>query len=167
MTEIGKIVTTRGLKGELKVLPYTNIYNMFDELENIYINGECYTVEYVKHIKNCVAVKLEGINSPEDAAKYIHKTVSINNEDLMPLEEDEYYIGDLRGISVINYDTEETVGTLKDVLLTGGNDVLDIEATDGKQILVPMVHEFVKRVDLENRHIKIHFIDGMLDGDRI
>ena len=165
MTEIGKIVTTRGLKGELKILPYTNIDDMFDDLENVYINGESYEIEYVKHIKNCVSLKLGGINSPEDAAKYIHKIVSVDNADLKPLEENEYYIGDLRGISVINHDTGEHVGTLKDVLITGGNDVLDIETEDGRQVLVPMVHEFVKNIDVESGRMEIHFIDGMLNGD--
>lgn len=165
MTEIGKIVTTRGLKGELKILPYTNVNNMFDDLEKIYINDKAYTIEYVKHIKNCVAIKLEGINSPEEASKYIHKILSIEDEDLMPLEENEYYIGDLRGISVINHDTGECVGTLKDVIITGGNDVIDIETPESKQILVPMVHEFVKKVDVENRFIEIHFIDGMLNEE--
>lgn len=165
MTEIGKIVTTRGLKGELKILPYTNIYDMFDDLESVYINGESFDVEYVKHIKNCVSLKLNGIDSPEDAAKYIHKIVSIDDEDLKPLEENEYYIGDLRGIYVVNYDTGEQVGTLKDVLITGGNDVLDIETEDGRQVLVPMVREFVKNIDIEKRSMEIHFIDGMLNAE--
>lgn len=165
MTEIGKIVTTRGLKGELKILPYTNIYDMFDDLESVYINGKSFDVEYVKHIKNCVSLKLNGIDSPEDAAKYIHKIVSIDDEDLKPLEENEYYIGDLRGISVVNHDTGEQVGTLKDVLITGGNDVLDIETADGRQVLVPMVREFVKNVDIEKRSMEIHFIDGMLNAE--
>ena len=165
MTEIGKIVTTRGLKGELKILPYTNIYDMFDDLESVYINGESFDVEYVKHIKNCVSLKLSGIDSPEDAAKYIHKIVSIDDEDLKPLEENEYYIGDLRGIYVVNHDTGEQVGTLKDVLITGGNDVLDIETEDGRQVLVPMIREFVKNIDIEKRSMEIHFIDGMLNAE--
>lgn len=165
MIEIGKIVTTRGLKGELKILPFTNVDDAFDDLEHIYINGECFKTEFVKHIKNCVSIKVEGINSPEDAAKYIHKIISIDDADLKPLEENEYYIGDLRGLSVINYDTDEPVGVLKDVLITGGNDVLDIETPNAKQVLVPMVREFVKKIDISEKIIEIRFIDGMLNGD--
>lgn len=165
MIEMGKIVATRGLKGELKILPYTNINNMFDDLEKICIDNNMYKIEYVKHIKNCVSLKLNEINSVEEATKYIHKTVKIEDKDLMPLEENEYYIGDLRGISVIDYDTGNTVGIVKDVIITGGNDVLDIETKASKQVLVPMVREFVKKVNVEEKYLKIHFIDGMLNGD--
>ena len=141
------------------------VYNSFEQMHFWRKKGGMSMFLSEKHIKNCVSLKLGGINSPEDAAKYIHKIVSVDDADLKPLEENEYYIGDLRGISVINHDTGEHVGTLKDVLITGGNDVLDIETEDGRQVLVPMVHEFVKNIDIESGRMEIHFIDGMLNGD--
>ena len=107
MTEIGKIVTTRGIKGEVKILPFTNVSDMFDGLDYVYIDGEKYDIESVKHVKNCVALKLSGIENPETAATYVGKKVKIDDADLKPLDEDEYYIKDLVGVEIINYDTEE------------------------------------------------------------
>ena len=163
MTEIGKIVTTRGIRGEVKILPFTNVNDMFDGLDYVYIEGKKYDIESVKHVKTCVALKLSGIETPEDAATYVGKKVKIDDADLKPLAEDEYYIKDLVGAEITNFDTDETDGVLRDVILTGGNDVLDILSEDKKQILVPLVKEFVKNIDIKNKQLSIHFIEGMLE----
>ena len=102
--EIGQIVNTFGIKGEVKVVPFTDDIRRFDELEKVYvkIKGESkqYQIENVKYHKNMVLLKFKGIDKIEEAEKLRNAFLEIDREDAIPLEEGTYFIADLIGLKV-------------------------------------------------------------------
>ena len=102
--EIGQIVNTFGIKGEVKVVPFTDDINRFDDLKEVYIKSKkeekLYQVEGARYHKNMVLLKLKGIENPEDAEKLRNSYLEIDREDAIPLEEGTYFIADLIGLDV-------------------------------------------------------------------
>ena len=163
--EVGQIVNTFGIKGEIKVVPFTDDIKRFDELKNVYVKtkkeSKQYKVENVKYHKNMVLIKLEGINSVEDAETLRNAFLEIDRKDAIPLEEGTYFIADLIGLEVY---TEEgkLLGKVDDIYNTGINDIYVIKDELGKQILLPGIKEVVKEVLLEQEKIIVHLIPGLI-----
>lgn len=158
-TCIGKIINTHGIKGELKIEPYTFDINRFSKLESIYV-GEDLEVFYIKKVRTNNFVYLvfkdnENINNVEHLkGRFIY----IDDDDRLELSEDQYYVSDLIGKEV--YDTSDNyIGILKDVLEYPANDIFLIESDDKKIYQIPAVKEFIKSVDSV---IKIKIIEGMI-----
>ena len=124
--EIGQIVNTNGLKGVVKVNPFTDDISKFEELKYIYIQLKSelkkVKIEQVRYNKNQVLLKLEGIDSIEEAEKYRNFYLKIEKKSQEELGEDTYYIVDLIGINVYS-ENDEYLGTIEDVFPTGSNDV--------------------------------------------
>lgn len=163
--EIGQIVNTNGLKGVLKVKPFTDDITKFERLKAIYIDFKgdlrAFKIERVWFHKQMVMLKLEGINSIEEAEKYRNCFIRIDREDEEELPEDVYYIQDL--IDCVVYTDENVIlGTLKDVFPTGSNDVYVVKAEDGKEILLPAIGDVIKDVDIQNKKITVHLLDGLI-----
>ena len=135
--EIGQIVNTNGLKGMVKVNPFTDDMMRFEELEDLYIqykgNLKKVKIEQVRYQKNQVLLKLEGINSIEEAENYRNCYLKIHRKDARNLEEDMYFIADLIGLEVYTKQNE-LLGKLDDVFSTGSNDVYVVKDQNGKQI---------------------------------
>ena len=114
--EIGQIVNTFGIKGMVKIKPFTDDINKFDKLKKIYIKKENtkkeYQIEEVKYHKQMVLMKLKGINTPEEADLLRGSYLIINREDEEPLEEGTYYIVDLLGSEVYT-DEDVLLGKLE------------------------------------------------------
>lgn len=163
--EIGQIVNTFGIKGMVKVKPFTDDINRFDRLENVYIKNNKgkkeYEIEEVKYHKNMVLIKFKGIENPEDAnlLRESYLLVDRNNEE--PLEEGTYYIVDLIGLDVYS-DEGVLLGTLKDIFNTGSNDIYEVKNELGKQILLPGIPDVIKEINLEERRITVHLIKGLI-----
>ena len=162
--EIGQIVNTFGIKGMVKVKPFTDDINRFDRLETIYI--ECkksrkeYEVEEVKYHKNMVLMKLKGINSIEEADLLRQSYLLVDREKEEPLEEGVYYIVDLLGLEVYT-DEGQLLGKVDDIFNTGSNDVYVVKDELGKQVLLPGIPDVLKDVDLEKGRITVHLIAGL------
>ena len=156
---IGKVVTTHGVRGDIKVYPHTNVENMFAKLKKVYIGEEERKILSVKYAKGCPVLNLDGTNTVEEAQLLIGKPVFANEEDLPNLEQDSYYLKDI--IGCIAVDEEKEIGKITDVIFTGANDVYQIETETGREMLVPAVKEFVLNVDIKNKKIKIRLIEGM------
>ncbi len=163
--EIGQIVNTNGLKGVVKVNPFTDDISKFEELKYIYIQLKSelkrVKIEQVRYNKNQVLLKLEGIDSIEEAEKYRNFYLKIEKKSQEELGEDTYYIVDLIGINVYS-DNDEYLGKIEDVFPTGSNDVYVVKDNLGKQILVPAIAEVVKEVDLKNKKMVIKIIPGLI-----
>ena len=163
--EIGQIVNTFGIKGMVKIKPFTDDINRFDKLEKVYIKNKDgkkeYQIQEVKYHKNMVLMKLEGIDTLEQADILRQSYLLVNREDEEPLEEGVYYIVDLVGLEVY---TDENVflGNVDDIFNTGSNDIYVIKDGKGKQILLPGIPEVLKNVDLENGKITVHLIPGLM-----
>lgn len=163
--EIGQIVNTNGLKGVVKVDPFTDDISKFEELKYIYIQLKSelkkVKIEQVRYNKNQVLLKLEGIDSIEEAEKYRNFYLKIEKKSQEELGEDTYYIVDLIGINVYS-ENDEYLGTIEDVFPTGSNDVYVVKDNLGKQILVPAIAEVVKEVELKNKKMVIKIIPGLI-----
>ncbi len=159
---VGKIVNTHGLKGEVKVIPLTDDPKRYNELEFVLIDGVKRNIEGCKYQKDRVIVKVEGINSIEEAEKYKNKYMEIPREYAVPLEEDTYYIADIIGCSV--YDTEgKNLGEVYDVIQTKNNDVYWIRKP--KELLIPVLLDIVMDIDVENKKIVIKPVGEWQDED--
>ena len=150
--KVGKIVNTQGLKGEVRVYPFTDDINRFDELDVFYLDKDFNTkwnVERVRYKGNLVIMKIKDIDSIEKA------------ERLRDLEEEEYFIADMIGLDVFTVDGEK-VGVLKEVLQYAANDVYVVKGEE-KEYLIPAIMKFVPTIDMNERKMIIDPIKGMLD----
>ncbi len=163
--EIGQIVNTNGLKGVVKVNPFTDDIGKFEDLKYVYIQLKNelkkVKIEQVRYNKNQVLLKLEGIDSIEEAEKYRNFYLKTEKESQEDLGEDTYYIVDLIGLDVYT-DKNEYLGKIEDVFPTGSNDVYVVKDNLGKQILIPAIADVVKEVDLKNKKMIINLIPGLI-----
>lgn len=163
--ELGQIVNTFGIKGMVKVKPFTENVEQFEELGKIYIKNKSgkkeYQIEEVKYHKGMVLIKFKGIENPEDAEFLRGSYVLIDRKDAKPLEEGTYYIVDLLGLEVYT-DEGVLLGNVDDIFNTGSNDVYVIKDGLGKQVLLPGIPDVIKNVDLENKRITVHIIPGLM-----
>jgi 16S rRNA processing protein RimM len=164
MFTIGKIVNTHGVKGEVRVLPTTDEPKRFSKLTQIEVFGrtqQTYEVEGVRYHKNFVLLKLKGVDTCDQAETLKNTQIKINRSESLPLASDEYYISDLYDLNV---ETEEgrSLGVLQDIIYTGSNDVYVVysEITQ-KEILIPAIKQCIKRVDLAERKMIVHLLEGL------
>ena len=163
--EIGQIINTFGIKGEVKVIPFTNDIRRFDELENIYVKtkkeSKLYKIESIKYHKNMVLIKLKSINTPEQAELLKNAYIEIDRNQAIQLKEGEYFIVDLIGLDVYT-DEGKLLGKVDDIYNTGANDIYVVKDELGKQILLPGIKEVIKNVDLDSEKITVHLIPGLI-----
>ena len=163
--EIGQIVNTFGIKGMVKVNPFTDNIKRFDKLKKVYIGSNKekkeIEIEEVKYHKNMVLIKFKGINNPDEANLLRNRYLYVDRDDEEPLEEGTYYIVDMLGLDVYT-DENELLGTLDDIYNTGSNDIYVVKNELGKQILLPAIKDVIKEVNLEEKKIIVHLIPGLI-----
>ncbi|MDE7206950.1 MAG: ribosome maturation factor RimM [Lachnospiraceae bacterium] len=166
LLQVGAITQTHGLRGEVKVFPTTDDAKRFKKLKEVILDtGKEKTVleiEGVKFFKQFVILKFKGFDDINDIERYKGKNLYVTRENAVKLKKDEYFIADLIGIKVYD-ENEEYLGVLKDVIVTGANDVYDIALEDGRSLLLPAIKQCVLAVDMEQRTMKVHILDGLLD----
>lgn len=162
--ELGQIVNVKGLKGEVKVNPFTENIDRFEELKTVLIKfkneNKEFEIEKVGYHKNQVILKFKGINTIEESEKLRNSYILINRNDLEPLEEGVYYITDLLGLEVYTEDGT-LLGKVDDIYNTGSNDIYVVKDDLGKQKLLPGIPEVLKNVDLEHGKIIVNLIEGL------
>lgn len=165
LIEIGQIVNTYGIKGFLKVVPYTDDITRFENLKSIYIEIKKdlkeFNIEEVKYSKNLVLLKLRDIDNINDAEIYKNCYIKITRENAIELSENSYFIVDLIGISVFT-DEDIELGKITDVYPTGANDIYVVKNEFGKQVLLPAISEVIKQVDINNKKMIVHLIEGLI-----
>ncbi|MTI79868.1 MAG: ribosome maturation factor RimM [Firmicutes bacterium] len=164
--DIGKIVNTQGIKGEVRILPLTDSPERFDELDavNILLNGDrfAYHLERWRKHKQFVVVKFKEVPDIDAAEKLKGSTVQIPREQLKSLPENSYYIFEIIGLDVID-ENGKSLGKVKNVLETGANDIYVVKPPQGKDILVPALKHVVKEIDMENNQMVVELPEGLLD----
>ena len=163
--EIGQIVNTFGIKGMVKVNPFTDDIKRFDKLKTIYIENKKgrkeYEIEEVKYHKGMVLIKLKGVETPEEADLLRQSYLLVDREKEEPLEEGIYYIVDLLGLEVYT-DDGKLLGKVQDIFNTGSNDIYVVKDELGKQVLLPGIPDVIKEVNLEDKRIIVHLIKGLI-----
>ena len=165
LLKVGVITTTHGVRGEVKVYPPTDEPERFLELDYVLLDTgrelRKLEIKNVKFFKNLVILKFKGVDNINDIEKYKGRDLWIPREEGQELEEDEYYIADLLGMSVVLEDGQE-FGTLKDVMETGANDVYIIDSAEHGEVLLPAIKECILDVDLEKNVMTIHLMKGLI-----
>ena len=163
--QVGIITQTHGIKGEVKVFPTTDDVSRFKKLKEVIMdNGRerlTFEIEGVKFFKQYAILKFKGYDSINDIEKYKSAKLYIKREQAVKLKKDEYFIADLIDMEVVTEDGEY-FGRIKDVLVTGANDVYIVEREDGSEVLLPAIKQCVKSVDLEHGRITVHIMDGLI-----
>ena len=163
--EIGQIVNHYGIKGMVKVNPFTDDISQFEKLKSILLvkDGKLSEVEIeeTKYSKNQVLLKLKGIDTVEEAEKYRGCYLKIARSNSKKLPKDTYFIADLLGLTVYT-DENILLGKVEDIYNSGANDIYVIKSEDGKQILLPGTKEVIKQIDLEQERITVHIIKGLI-----
>lgn len=164
--EVGKIINTHGLRGEVKVTSWTDFPEDFEKLEYVIAKkrsgDEQLNIKHIKYQKNNLILKFEGIDTIEQAELYKNTVLTVPKEALGELPDGVYYIADLIGCTVFDVGGN-TIGTLADVFSTGSNDVYDIKRKEKKNLYVPIIDGVIEDVDIENKKITINIPDGLED----
>lgn len=156
----GEIVNTHGINGEFKINPWCDSPEFLLDFDTIYINEKPYKVKSSRVHKNCVLMKVVGINDVNAAQALRGAKVSVNKDEV-ELEEGQYFIADLIGLEVYD-ENDGLVGKISDVLNLPANDAYVV--SDGeREFMIPVVREFVKAVDMENKRVEVKLIPGMRD----
>lgn len=166
--EIGKIINTHGVRGEVKVIPLTDNIERFNDLEWVFIdrsgNLEKHNVLSVKYIRDLVILKLEGINNMNEAETLKGLFLLVDRENAVKLPENTYFICDIKGCEVFE-ENGNTLGIVEDVLQTGSNDVYVVKGHDGKEILIPALKSVVMKVLIEEKKIFVKIPEGLIDDE--
>ena len=157
LLETGEIVSSHGIHGEVKILPWADTPEFLLEFDLFYLNGKPYEVLSSRVHKTCVLAKLKGIDTPEQAAALRGKKVSIDRADVR-LPEGTVFIADLIGCRVMDENGTE-IGKIRDVLTMPSSDVYVVEGEH--QYMIPAVREFVQEIDVTQSFVRVHLIEGM------
>ncbi len=164
--QIGVISSTHGIKGEVKVFPTTDDVNRFKKVKEVYLDTGKERLllhpESVKFFKQFVILKFKEFHSINEVEQFRNKSLLVDREHAVKLKKDEYFIADLIGLSVVT-DEGNALGSLKDVMQTGANDVYVIELEDGKEVLFPAIKECILNIDMEAQKILVHVMPGLMD----
>lgn len=159
---VGVVIGSWGVKGHLKVKPFTDIEDRFQ------LGGFVWLLSEKKKILNSRFLEskgywillFEGLDSLKKSERFFGCDITIPSEFLKSLPENVFYHYDLIGLKVINQDLEE-VGILQDILKTGANDVYIVQPKSGKQILIPAIKEVIKKIDLDNAQMYVDLPIGI------
>lgn len=160
---IGKVGKPFGIKGEIRVIAYTESTEAFFRSEVLVIDNESYRTRSVRPHKGGLLVSLEGIDTPEQAKEFTGNLIKTDPGNLPPKEEDEYYWYELIGMAVHTHEGR-FLGTVKTLIRTGANDVLEVHGELG-EILLPMIDDVIREIDLERGLVIVDPLEGLVpDG---
>lgn len=163
--EGGKIVGTHGVRGEMRVECWCDTPQILSSFKTLYLdNGkEAIKVKSRAH-KNMVLMKMQGVDTIEQADLYRGKIVYIKRSD-MKLEEGVNFVQDIIGLDVVDSNTGQLYGTVTDVFKTGSNDVYEMKDSAGKAFYIPVIDDVVDFVDVENSVVKITPMKGLFSDE--
>lgn len=151
---VAKILTTHGIKGNIKIESFTDNEERFDKGSKLFLDGREVLIEDSFKQKDSYIIKLEGLDDIDEVSKFIGHELTIDEADLMDLEENEFFLFDLEGLDV--YENNEKIGHIKEVITkVYPNDIFVIETNEGKEVYFPALKATVEKVDLENKKIEV------------
>lgn len=165
--EIGKIVGTHGIHGDVKVDSWCDSPDVICKLKKVYKDGNGQAnikVITAKPHKNQAILKLEDINTVE-LANTLRGTVLYADREDIKIDKDSYFIQDIIGLKVYDVDTNTYYGTVSDVFFTGANDVYEITDDNNKKYLIPVIPSVVIDINIEENEIKLRPIKGIFDDE--
>lgn len=159
---VGQIVNTHGIKGEVKVIPLTDDPNNFKRYGKVLVNEEWKKIQGVKFQKDRVILKLEGIDSMNEAEIFKQVYLRVLRSEEPELDEDTYYIQDIIGAEVFDRNNK-SLGTVAEVIETKNNDVYWIKKP--KELLIPVIKDVVLEINVEDKKVIINPVGEWQDED--
>lgn len=165
---VGKIVNTQGLQGEMRVLSVTdfaeerfkkgNILALFDKKDQFVMD-----VEIASHrkVKNFDIIKFKGMYHINDIEKFRDFTLKVREEDLTDLEDGEFYYHEIIGLEV--YENDVLIGRIKEILQPGANDVWVVKRKGNRDLLLPYIPPVVLGIDIEQGRVDVEIPEGLDD----
>ena len=157
---IGQALKPFGVKGELKILPFTESSYAFEKSAVLIFGDIPYRVRRIRCQKEAVVVSLDGVDSPEAAAELRGRLVKTEQENLPPKEEDEYYWFELIGMNVYTLDGLD-LGVITEIIPTGANDVICVEGQRG-EVLLPVIDEVIVNVSVPEGKVVVDPLEGLI-----
>ncbi|MEK4761571.1 ribosome maturation factor RimM [Viridibacillus sp. FSL E2-0187] len=165
---VGKIVNTHGIRGEVRVISQT------DFPEERYVVGEQIalfkkdskkplrlTIASARAHKNFILLSFEGYPNINDVEDFRDGILKVSEKQLSELADDEYYYHEIIGCIVFDEEGTE-IGQVKEIFETGANDVWTLKGVNGKDQYIPVIDDVIKEIDVEEKKIIIHVMDGLL-----
>ena len=158
MLQAGRITGTHGLKGEVRAESWCDTPKDFCALKRVFVDGAEYPVTAARVQGQMALLKFKGVDSIDSAEAFKGKIIFAARED-MKLSPGKYFISDCEDAAVVDADSGEVIGKVTDILFYPAGNILQVDA--GRELLIPMVPEFIKEVDADNGIVRVHLIDGM------
>ena len=161
--EAGVVATTHGVRGEIKVNPWSDSPEFLKRFSRVFIDGRAYKLLSARAHKSQTLIQLEGVCDVDQAMRLRGKIVSICRDDIA-LEEGTYFVQDIIGLQVYDLRTQTVIGAVRDVLTLPAGDVYVI-GDDKRESMIPVNPVFIKQTDLEKGIITVETIKGMLENE--
>ncbi len=166
LIECGKIVSTQGIRGEVRIQPWCDSPDFLCGFKAFFAKGGelKLEVESSRVNKNVVVAKFKGVDSVESAQALRNHVIYIERKSLK-LPKGTYLVRDLIGLTVVDFESGKVYGELCDVTPTGARDVYHIKTPEGKQLLFPAIPDVVKKTDIEGGRMEITALKGLFDDE--
>ena len=163
--EIGKIVGTHGVRGMVRIQPWSDNGDFLTQFKKFYLENGKEKLDLTKIAPhgNVVIAQIKGVESIEEAEKYRNKVLYIRRADAR-LPEGRYFVSEIIGAQVFDADTDALLGVLSDVSPTGANDVWHVKLGDN-EYLVPAIPDVIVDVDIDNDKVIIRPLKGIFDNE--
>lgn len=161
---IGRVSKPHGVRGEVRVVPLTDLPERFEWLEYVFVgdrNPVRVPVESVRYHGESILLKLGGYPTRDDAERLRDQLLQVPEEDAIPLEDDEYFLFQTIGLDVFT-ENEIPLGHVTEILETGANNVFVVNGEKG-ELLIPDIPDVICDVDIESGRIVIRPLPGLLD----
>ena len=163
--EVGKIVGTHGIQGEMRVECWANEPAFLSQFKTLYLDaGRTPLSVTCRPHKTIALMRVKGVTTVEQADELRGKVLYIDRADAK-LEEGEHFVQDIIGLKVTDADTGAVYGVVKDVLKTGSNDVYEMQGEDKKLCYIPVIPDVIDRLDFEAGAVYIHPMKGLFDDE--
>ncbi|WP_295728197.1 ribosome maturation factor RimM [uncultured Limosilactobacillus sp.] len=162
---VGKIVNTHGIRGEVKVVPITDFVDerfgvgsrLVIEKNDQYLPV---TVASARHHKGTELVKFENLDNIDEAEKFRNCFISVSEEQQAQLEDGQYYYHQIIGLDVVTVDGRH-LGKIKEIMSPGANDVWVVQRTNQRDLLLPVIKDVIKKVDLDQQMVTVKLLEGL------
>lgn len=163
--EVGKIVGTHGIRGEMRVECWANSPDFLKTFKTLYLDeGKTAIAVSCRPHKNIALMTAKGVGSIEEADKLRGRILYIDRKDVR-LDEGEHFVQDIIGLKVTDADNGTVYGVVRDVLKTGSNDVYEMKAEDGRLFYIPVIPDILDRFDFDEGAVYIHPMKGLFDDE--
>jgi len=165
MYVIGTVLKPQGIRGELKIKSISPYPERFQKLKKVFISKdkvESFIIESVHLTGEFVFLKLSNVNDRTSAEVLRGCELLVDESELIDLKSDEYFVHDLIGCKIYT-EEDHYIGELIQIMEAGSNDVYIVRNKTGDEILIPAIADVVKQIDIQNKIIRIHLLEGLIE----